>query len=97
MYSFPYAIIILLLAGLPLIKYTTNSFNFCVSADADLVIPGNKFMSTVHCVFVRGQGGQALLKDTSTNGTLLNGSRLERNAEVIFYACSFNHSILLTS
>ena len=54
-------------------------------------------MSTVHCVFVRGQGGQALLKDTSTNGTLLNGSRLERNAEVIFHACSFNHSILLTS
>lgn len=51
-------------------------------SDADLVIPENKFVSTVHCVFVKGEGGRAHIKDTSTNGTLLNGSRLERNVEV---------------
>lgn len=79
-----------------MLLYATNADTYCLSPDADLVIPGNKFVSTVHCVFVRGEGGRALIKDTSTNGTLLNGSRLARNSEVRFprvHSTSFNLTI----
>lgn len=46
------------------------------------MISGNQFVSTAHCVLGRGEGGELWIQDTSTNGTLLNGARLERNKEV---------------
>ena len=52
------------------------------STDADLVLSNNRFVSTAHCVFVRGEGGWVSVRDTSTNGTLLNGSRLQKDTDV---------------
>ena len=59
-----------------------NQTTFNPIPDADLVISKNQFVSTTHCVLVRGGGGEVWIRDTSTNGTLLNGTRLERNKEV---------------
>lgn len=63
------------------------------SPGADLVIPKNQFVSTSHCVLVRDDGGEVWIRDTSTNGTLLNGTKLERNKEV----WSLHHAINLYS
>ncbi len=52
------------------------------SPDADLEIADNRFVSTSHCVLVRGEGGWVSLNDTSTNGTLLNGTKLDKNTSV---------------
>lgn len=58
------------------------NFDSLLYAGADFILAENKFVSALHCVFMRGEGGEALLKDVSTNGTLLNGSRLEKNMQV---------------
>ena len=47
---------------------------------ADLVIPDNKHVSGCHCVLSKTP--KATLKDTSTNGTLLNNKRVQRNVQV---------------
>ena len=39
-------------------------------------------MSTRHCQLVKDEEGRKWVRDTSTNGTLLNGKRLEKNKEV---------------
>lgn len=49
---------------------------------ADLVIADNKHVSGCHCVLNRGSTLKATLKDTSSNGTLLNHKRLRKGMEV---------------
>ena len=39
-------------------------------------------MSTRHCQLLKDEEGRKWVRDTSTNGTLLNGKRLEKNKEV---------------
>lgn len=46
------------------------------------MIPGNLHVSGCHCVLTRHLGSKVTLKDTSSNGTLLNGKRVEKNMEV---------------
>ena len=48
----------------------------------DIIITGNRFVSSNHCELTRGEDGGTWIRDTSTNGTLLNGSRLTRNSRV---------------
>ena len=49
---------------------------------ADLVISNNSFVSSLHCVLLKSGEGAASIKDTSTNGTLLNGTKLNKDEEV---------------
>ena len=53
-----------------------------IIALVDLVIPGNLHVSGCHCILTRHPGSKVTLKDTSSNGTLLNGKRLDKNIEV---------------
>lgn len=53
-----------------------------LSLDAELVISGNSFVSTQHCLLLRDEEGGKWVSDVSTNGTLLNGKRLEKNKRV---------------
>lgn len=54
----------------------------------DYVISGNQHVSGRHCELIRGVGSVAYLKDVSSNGTLLNGKRITKNAEVgAVYSC----------
>ena len=54
-----------------------------IYSDADLVILDNMFVSIQHCVLLRDEEGEKWVRDLSSNGTLLNGKRLERNKEVM--------------
>lgn len=50
--------------------------------DCDVMVPDNR-VSGLHCVILRrGKNGGPALKDMSTNGTLLNGQRLDKSEEV---------------
>ncbi|XP_048411716.1 E3 ubiquitin-protein ligase CHFR isoform X2 [Stegostoma tigrinum] len=42
----------------------------------DLSFPGNKLVSGDHCKIIREQTGQVWLEDTSTNGTVINKSKV---------------------
>jgi E3 ubiquitin-protein ligase CHFR len=50
--------------------------------EADLVISGNQLVSSRHCLLHRDEEGGKWVSDTSTNGTLLNNKRLEKNKKV---------------
>ena len=58
------------------------SLSLSSSPDADLVIPNNKFVSTRHCQLLRDEEGRKWVRNTCTNGMLLNGKRVEKNKEV---------------
>lgn len=44
------------------------------------MIPDNKHVSGCHCVLSRNP--RVTLRDTSTNGTLINNKRVKKNIEV---------------
>lgn len=47
------------------------------------MISDNNLVSTLHCVLMKGTEGRGVaIKDTSTNGTLLNGKKLDKGEEV---------------
>ncbi|XP_065892159.1 E3 ubiquitin-protein ligase CHFR-like [Dysidea avara] len=48
------------------------------SKDCGLSI-NSKLVSNRHCVLIRDDRGKVLVKDTSSNGTLINGKRIRRN------------------
>ena len=51
--------------------------------DAVDYVVDNQHVSGCHCILSRRDAeGKVSLKDTSTNGTLLNGKRLKRNVNV---------------
>ena len=58
-----------------------------LTIDMDIVISGNKFVSTDHCELTKGEDGGVWITDKSTNGTLLNGSRLVRHSKVGKLVC----------
>lgn len=47
--------------------------------DCNLCITNSKLVSNHHCVLMRDDGGKVLLKDTSSNGTLVNGKLIKKN------------------
>ena len=50
---------------------------------ADLTISNNSMVSNLHCVLMKGvEGKGVVIKDTSTNGTLLNGKKMAKGEEV---------------
>lgn len=50
---------------------------------ADLTISNNSMVSNLHCVLMKGAEGKGVvIKDTSTNGTLLNGKKMAKGEEV---------------
>ena len=50
---------------------------------ADLTIDGNSLVSSKHCVLMKGAEERGVvIKDTSTNGTLLNGKKMVKGEEV---------------
>ncbi|XP_033627192.1 E3 ubiquitin-protein ligase CHFR-like [Asterias rubens] len=51
-------------------KFTIGRAQSC-----DLSLPSNKLISGQHCEITRNNDGSTLLKDTSTNGTLINSSQ----------------------
>lgn len=47
------------------------------------MITNNTLVSTMHCVLIKGEEGRGVvIKDTSTNGTLLNGKKMVKGEEV---------------
>ena len=47
------------------------------------MIANNALVSTMHCVLMKGAGRRGVvIKDTSTNGTLLNGKKMVKGKEV---------------
>ena len=47
------------------------------------MITNNALVSTMHCVLMKGAGRRGVvIKDTSTNGTLLNGKKMAKGEEV---------------
>ena len=46
------------------------------------MISGNQLVSSRHCLLHRDEEGGKWVSDTSTNGTLLNNKRLEKNKKV---------------
>ena len=55
----------------------------CHLAAADLMIGDNNLVSTLHCVLLKGAEGRGVaIRDTSTNGTLLNGKKVAKGEEV---------------
>ena len=52
-------------------------------AESDLVVEGNRCISSVHCRLVRRGAGETLVQDSSSNGTMLNGKRLPRDQPVL--------------
>ena len=54
-----------------------------ILAAADLMISNNTLVSTLHCALMKGAEGRGVvIKDTSTNGTLLNGKKMIKGEEV---------------
>ena len=58
------------------------------------MIANNALVSTMHCVLMKGPGaggGGVVIKDTSTNGTLLNGKKMVKGEEVTtdYWMCIF--------
>ena len=52
-------------------------------AAADLTIEDNHLVSSKHCVLMKGAEERGVvIKDTSTNGTLLNGKKMVKGEEV---------------
>ena len=52
------------------------------STGAELVLDGNRFVSTRHCLLQRDEEGRKWLTDSSTNGTLLNNRKLQKDNKV---------------
>jgi pSer/pThr/pTyr-binding forkhead associated (FHA) protein len=50
--------------------------------DVELVVGGNRFVSSRHCLLERDEKGGKWISDSSSNGTLLNGARLQRHKRV---------------
>ena len=47
------------------------------------MIANNALVSTMHCVLMKGEGRVGVaIKDTSTNGTLLNGKKIMKGEQV---------------
>ena len=47
------------------------------------MIANNALVSTTHCTLIKGEGRVGVvIKDTSTNGTLLNGKKMVKGQEV---------------
>ncbi len=47
------------------------------------MIANNALVSTMHCMLMKGEGRMGVaIKDTSTNGTLLNGKKIVKGEEV---------------
>ena len=50
--------------------------------DVELVVAENRFVSSRHCLLERDEKGGKWISDSSSNGTLLNGARLQRHKRV---------------
>ncbi|ELU13559.1 hypothetical protein CAPTEDRAFT_218257 [Capitella teleta] len=50
---------------------------------ADLCLLGNKYMSSLHCHILRDDDHRVYLVDTSTNGTLVNNTRIVQRRELL--------------
>ncbi|XP_064620650.1 E3 ubiquitin-protein ligase CHFR-like isoform X2 [Lineus longissimus] len=59
--------------------------------DCDLKITDNKLLSGKHCYIQRLSGGQVILHDTSTNGTLLNSkTKILKTGELLQHGDEFH-------
>ena len=78
-----------MLAHMFLCNRISNIYNNYSTLDCSLYITNSKLVSNRHCVLIRDDDGKVVLKDTSSNGTLVNGKLIKKN-EVCCTGCTIN-------